>query len=112
VKETLRIIAASALITGLLIKAIPALAEPTAATNVSIVRTSDLDLTSAAGRAQLDRRLVRAAWEVCGTASDADLAGKNDARECRAAVLNEARARSEALAAGRSADQTIRVAAR
>jgi UrcA family protein len=96
-KQTLRIIAVSALITGVAIKAAPALAEaPTQ--NVSIVRTADIDLSSKAGRGTLDHRLVVAASEVCGTASDADLVGKNEVRACRVEVLAEARATGERLA--------------
>jgi UrcA family protein len=96
-KQTLRIIAISALITGVAIKAAPALAE-SPGRNVSIVRTADIDLSSKAGRAALDHRLVAAANEVCGTASDADLAGKNEVRACRVQVLAEARATGERLA--------------
>jgi UrcA family protein len=107
-KETLKIIAVSAFATAAVIKAVPALSEPVPAQNVSVVNTSDLDLSSKAGRAALDRRLVTAAFEVCGTASDADLAGKNQVRACRADVLAKARAESEQLA---SRESTIVVAA-
>jgi UrcA family protein len=98
VKQTLKIIAVSAFATGAVIKAVPAFSEPAPAQNVSIVHTSDLDLSSGAGRAALDRRLVTAAFEVCGTASDADLSGQNQVRACRAAVLAKARAEGEQLA--------------
>jgi UrcA family protein len=96
-KQTLRIIAVSALITGVAIKAAPALAEAPAQ-NVSIVRTADIDLSSKAGRDTLNHRLITAAGEVCGTASDADLVGKNQVRACRVQVLAEARATGERLA--------------
>jgi UrcA family protein len=108
-KNTLKIMAISALATAAVIKAVPALAEPVPAQNVSIVRTADLDLTTKAGRQALDHRLVVAAYEVCGTASDADLVGQNKARECRSEVLGAARARGEQLAAGGS---PIQIAAR
>ena len=98
-KQTLKIIAVSALATAAVIKAAPALSEPVSFQNVSIVRTSDLDLSTSSGRAKLDHRLVNAAYEVCGSASDADLAGKNAVRACRADVLASARARSQQLAA-------------
>jgi UrcA family protein len=101
-KNTLKIMAMSALATAVVIKAVPALAEPAPAQNVSIVRTADLDLTTKAGRQALDHRLVVAAYEVCGTASDADLVGQNKARECRSEVLGAARARSEQLASRNS----------
>jgi UrcA family protein len=97
-KGTLKIIAISALATAAVVKAIPALAEPTSGHNISIVHTADLDLASKAGREALDHRLVVAAYDVCGTASDADLAGKNDVRQCRADVLARARADGEHLA--------------
>ena len=106
-KQTLKIIAASALVTGVLLKAAPLLAEP-AAQNVSVVRTSDLDLSTVAGRNALDHRLVVAAYDVCGPASDSDLSGQNNARACRVDVLAKARADSAQLA---SRGSSIRVAA-
>lgn len=90
-KQTLKIIAASALATAIVIKAVPALADPARPQNSTIVHTADLDLSSKAGRSALDHRLVVAAREVCGTASDADLAGSNQVRSCRANVLAKAR---------------------
>jgi UrcA family protein len=107
VKQTLKIMAISALATAAVIKAVPVLAEPAPAQNVSIVQTADLDLTTVAGRRALEHRLVIAAYDVCGAISDADLAGKNQARECRAEVLTSARAHSGQLAAR---NQPIRVA--
>lgn len=95
-KKPFLIILGSALATGAIIKAAPALAEPTQA--VSVVRTADLDLSTTAGREALDHRLVLAAYDVCGTASDVDLAGKNAVRACRTAVLAKARASGEQLA--------------
>jgi UrcA family protein len=97
-KQTLKIVAVSALATAAVIKAVPALAEPAPAQNVSIVRTADLDLSGAAGRAALDHRLVVAVYEVCGTPSDVDLVGKNQARACRSDVLARARATGQQLA--------------
>ena len=88
---------------------VPAVAEPDSALSVSVVRTSDLDLTTRAGRQTLDHRLVVASYEVCGTASASDLVGQNRARDCRVQVLSAARARSEELAAR---DAPIRIAAR
>ena len=108
-KQTLKIIAISALATAAVIKAAPVLADPAPAQNISIVQTADLDLTTAAGRQSLDHRLVTAAYEVCGTASDADLVGQNQARACRADVLSSARAEIGQLAAR---NEPIRLAAR
>jgi len=103
----LKIVLTSALITAAALKAVPALAESAPApVNVSIVHTADLDLTSDAGRRQLDHRLTRAAREVCGEASDADLEGKNDVRNCRANVLAKARAEGVELAS-RGASITV-----
>jgi UrcA family protein len=99
-KQTLKIIAVSALATAAVIKAVPAVSEPLQ--NVSIVHTQDLDLSTPSGRAELDHRLVNAAFDVCGSPSDVDLAGKNGARACRSDVLAKARANSKQLA-GRSA---------
>jgi UrcA family protein len=107
-KQTFKIIAASALATAAVIKAVPAFAEPMPAQNVSIIHTADLDLSSKAGREALDHRLVTAAFEVCGTASEVDLAGKNKVRACRADVLAKARAQGEQLA---SRGEPIRIAA-
>ncbi len=74
--------------------------EPVAVTK--IVPIAGLDLTSATGHRELDRRIHRAAREVCGTTSDADLKGKNDIRQCRAESIAAATAqRQKILAAGR-----------
>jgi len=107
-KKGVLIALVSGLATAALIKAAPALAQA-ATRNVAIVATADLDLSSNAGRSELDHRLARAAYEVCDSASDADLAGKNEVRECRADVLARARAQTRQLAATRS---MIMVAAR
>ena len=92
---------ASALITAAAIKAAPALAEPRrpARYRVSIVQTADLDLSSSVGQRELDLPLAQAAREVCGTASDVDLEGKNEVRECRAQCRHGAGQRSSAIAA-------------
>jgi len=108
-KKGLLITIGSALATAAILKAAPALAEPVPQ-NVAIVHTTDLDLTSATGRVELDHRLVNAAYEVCGTASDADLAAKNAVRACRAAVLAKARTQSQQLAS--RGTTVIEVAAR
>ena len=112
-KQTLRIILISALATAAVWKGVPALAEaPHANLNVSVVSTGDLQLATDAGQRELDHRLVVAAREVCGTASDADLAGKNQVRACRHDVLEDARAKSAQLVAGLTTERTITVAAR
>ena len=99
--NALKIAFASALITAAAIKAAPALAEPAGrAVAVSVVHTSDLNLASAAGQRQLDIRLARAAREVCANASDADIAGKNDVRQCRNDVIAAGRAKAVAMVGG------------
>jgi UrcA family protein len=110
--KAIHIILGSALITAAAIKAAPALAEPSnPAVNVSIVHTADLDLATEPGRRQLEHRLASAARQVCGVASDADLAGKNEVRRCRDDVLARARASRDALLASNARDATIKVAA-
>jgi UrcA family protein len=110
-KQTLKIIAVSALATAALLKGVPVLAEPAQGQNVTIVSTADLDLSTTAGRAALDHRLVTAAKEVCGYASDVDLVGKNQVRACRIKVLAEARANGETLLASKNSSNTILIAA-
>lgn len=108
-KKSILIALGSFLATAAVIKAAPALADPVQSRNVNVVRTADLDLSSEPGRRALDHRLVIAAAEVCGAASDVDLAGKNLVRKCRHDALAQARARGEALAA-RGGEATIVVA--
>lgn len=86
---------------------VPATAETPA--RMQVVRFSHLEIASPTGRAKLDRRIHRAAATVCGTASDFDLAGQNEARRCRtAAVASANRALAQTIAARRS---TLTVAA-
>jgi UrcA family protein len=95
-KQTLQIILISFLATAAVIKAAPAFSEPVQ--NVSVVPTADLNLSTDAGLKALDHRLVIAAYDVCGPASDADLAGKNAVRQCRARVLSKARSDAQQIA--------------
>ena len=115
-KQTLRIILASALITAAAIKGAPALAEAgpaEPAIEVSVVHTADLDLSTSVGRRQLETRIARAAREVCGAASDIDLKGKNQVRKCRDDVLANAGAQSDNLqSAARRGDAIAITAAR
>lgn len=102
-KNPFLIALASALITTAAIKAAPALAQESAPaeTNISLVRTVDLDLGSEAGRRKLEQRLSLAAREVCGTASDVDVEGKNAVRKCRDETLAKAKAQLDARVADR-----------
>jgi UrcA family protein len=102
--KALQIAATAFLITAAALKAAPAFAEPVAPTfNVSHVQTGDLDLSSSRGQRVLNIRLAHAAREVCGTASDIDLEGQNDVRQCRVDVLAKANGQRDQLlaAAGR-----------
>jgi UrcA family protein len=102
----------AALITAGVIKAAPALAEPVGAQiYVSRVQTSDLDLSSASGTRELHQRLALAAREVCGTATDADVAGKNDVRKCRNDALARATDDQAALLAAASRGAVIAITA-
>lgn len=97
------------LATLLAFSATPALSEPVIAT--STVQTADLDLSTAKGQRALDRRLELAVKDVCGTASDVDIAGKNDVRRCRAETLASlASERDQRIA--RASGSPIEVAAR
>ena len=100
------------LITAAAIKAVPAFAEPVGTqTFVSHVQTSDLDLSSASGSRELQQRLTLAAREVCGTASDADVAGKNDVRKCRDDALARATGDQAALLTAASRGAVIAITA-
>ena len=103
----------SALITALAIKAVPALAleGPAGETYVAIVKTADINLGSDAGQRQLDRRLAQAAREVCGTASDTDVEGKNEVRACRDETLARVQADKQSVLAATDRGAVIAVAA-
>lgn len=90
--------------------ATPALAEAPALVQ-STVQTADLDLSTARGQRTLDQRLSQAVKEVCGSASDADIEGKNDVRRCRVETLAQlAGERDQRIA--RASGEPIEVAAR
>lgn len=80
------------------------------ATVSSIVQTADLDLASSDGRRELDRRIARAARDVCGVASDADLAGKNAVHECRTDTLAQVASQREQLLAAARTGAPIQIA--
>ena len=112
-KKSFYIALFSALLTAGLIKAAPALAQTPAQQGevaVSLVRTADLDLGSAAGQRQLDLRIARAARDVCGPASDVDLEGKNEVRKCVDATLAKAEVQKSSIMAA-AAGVTIAVTA-
>jgi UrcA family protein len=88
----------------------PAFAETPVVATVT-VQTADLDLSSQAGREALDHRLNIAVKDVCGAASDSDLAGKNDVRQCRADTLSSLSAERDQRIA-KASGNPIKVAAR
>jgi UrcA family protein len=100
------IFALAALSSGLLITPTVA-SEPEA----RIIQVADLDLASSAGKRHFEARVMRAAIDLCGEASNVDLGGSNDVRQCRDDVLTQARQQVEVRLASRSTSP-IRVAAR
>jgi UrcA family protein len=100
-----------ALATATSLIASPAVAQPADQVNVTIVHTADIDLSTDAGRRVLDQRLATAAHQLCDTASAVDLKALNDERDCRAAVLENGRAKAQIVAA-RKSDESIRLAVR
>lgn len=64
------------------ITASPVLAKPIAPT-VRTISYADLDLTSAAGRTRLDRRIEAVIRDLCGDAQSVDLSRRRAVRECR-----------------------------
>ena len=114
-KNTFKIILASALITAGALKAAPALAETPPAnfeTRISHVQTADLDLSSKSGQRTLDLRIAQAARDVCGKPSDSDLVGQNKARECRQDVVARTSAERDTLLAAAARGATIAIASR
>jgi len=77
---------------------------------VQVVRYADLDLATSEGRSALDRRLALAVRDVCGSASDADLHGKNVVRQCLAQTARAVSERREAALASAAADRSVRLA--
>jgi UrcA family protein len=90
---TMRLIAALCLAAAV---AVPAVAEPmiTVPSGHSVtVVTHDLDLSSADGERTLDRRLWRAARQVCTFTALRDLAESRLVDRCRASALARVQAR-------------------
>jgi UrcA family protein len=103
----LALIASATLITPTVASA----AEPE--TVSSIVRTADLDLSSEAGQRALDRRIVVAAHEVCGSPSPVDLMGVSAVRDCRErTIAAAAEQRQRILSAAKAGTPIILAAAR
>ena len=77
-----------------------------------IVSTADLNLASPRGQIALDRRLVHAVIEACGSTSDADLAGQNEIRRCREETSSRIAARRDELVKQASRGSEIILASR
>ena len=77
------------------------------------VRYDDLNLSTPAGVAQLDRRIAQAAETICGSAFAMDLSGQADVARCRSATLDGVRMqRDTILASAAKRDGNIRISAR
>lgn len=89
--------------------AVPAFAQDSAPQpeRSRVVSFADLDLSSESGQSKLDRRIRAAANEVCGTASDADLEGKNDVRQCRTDTYKLASRQVAVAIASAQGSQTV-----
>ncbi len=87
----------------------PVAAQPAPANPAIAVAHKDLDLRTATGAKALDRRIWRAVVEVCGTAPDFDIAGKNDVRHCRRDTKRVASAQAKAVVASAAREQLIQV---
>lgn len=92
--------------------ATPVIVQATPAMNQVIVRTADLDLTTASGKRLLERRLATAVDDACGSASTFDLAGSNDVRRCRKEVRARISVNRSRLIARASRSSSIVLAAR
>jgi UrcA family protein len=90
--------------------AVPAVAEQPILASAT-VQTADLDLSTAKGQQALNHRLQQAVKEVCGEASDVDVAGKNDVRRCRTETLANLSSERD-LRVARASGEPIQVAAR
>ncbi len=87
----------------------PAFAQTAPASPSAAVQHKDLDLRTEAGAQALDRRIWRAVVEVCGSASDFDLKGKNNVRQCRNDTRLLASAQAELALANASRGPLIQV---
>lgn len=81
-------LAHAAVIAAALVSAAPAVAEGTKTVKVSY---ADLNLSSAAGRQELDRRVARTADRICGVALEQHLEMKAVAKRCAVAARESAR---------------------
>lgn len=87
----------------------PALAQTASSERTAVVQHRDLDLRTDRGTKTLDRRIWRAVVEVCGTASDFDIAGRNSVRACRRDTRALASVQADAVIASAVRGEPIRV---
>lgn len=92
--KTLSILAALSASLAATLASAPAAAQAPAAPERVVVRYADLDLSSRAGIATLNRRVLTAVDETCGTLSDSDVHGKNLIVACRHRSFAEASAQA------------------
>ena len=80
-----------------------AAASPARAESSRIVSFADLDLTSPAGQAALDRRINSAVRQICGRSYPIDLQSHNQVRQCREQTIADVQAqRNDAFAQARN----------
>lgn len=89
----------------------PVLAQTAPARPSVTVAHSDLNLANERDSKTLERRVWRAVVAVCGAASDFDLAGKNDVRQCQRDTLRVASAQTDVVIASASRSEPIRISA-
>ena len=70
--------------------ATPSIAQAPASPERVVVSYADLDLSSPAGIATLNRRILSAVQAACGPESDSDPHGKNLVRQCRHRSFDQA----------------------
>jgi UrcA family protein len=90
---------------------VPAYAEPASTQRTAFIHHSDLDLATKSGQDRLKHRIWRAAANVCGTAHEFDLEGKNEVRKCRRETAQVASAQADELVAAARGSQPIRLTA-
>lgn len=94
---------------GTVLAAAPAFAQDAAGRSQAI-GYADLDLGSAAGRSELDRRIALAVRNICGTASDTHLKGKNNVRRCIKMTKEHLDGQRESAIAAASESSSTRLA--
>ena len=110
--KILHILAAAAAVSAATLAASPVAAQSPASGEQVIVRYSDLDLSSQAGQARLNRRILTAVQTACGPTTDSDPHGKNVAADCRHRTFAEATSQVRQAIALASRGGTITLAGR